>query len=226
MVKCKVLNMINYLWECMILIGVAYGIAMDRAEEMGTGIINSSTEAVDLVISMMGIVALWCGFMEIAREVGIMQKLTILLSRPVQYLFPGVEKGSKAAEYISANMVANMLGLGWAATPSGLMAMQELKKNHEEWCRKKREEAAGQGRKLTKKEEKRYSTDTASTDMCTFLIINISSLQLIPVNIIAYRSRYGSVNPAAIVGVGLLATLFSTCVGILFAKIMSMRDEI
>ncbi|MGN0166289.1 MAG: nucleoside recognition protein [Lachnospiraceae bacterium] len=218
--------MINYLWECMILIGVAYGIAMNRAEQVGTGIINSATEAVELVIGMLGIVALWCGFMEIAREVGIMRKLTCLLRRPIEYLFPGVERDSKAAEYIAANMVANMLGLGWAATPSGLQAMRELKKNHEEYCRRKKEEAKKQGRKLTKKEEKRYSTDTASTDMCTFLIINISSLQLIPVNIIAYRSRYGSVNPAAIVGVGLLATLFSTCIGILFAKIMGDRDEL
>lgn len=216
--------MINYLWECMVIIGIAYGIAMDRAEELGTGVIDSSTEAVELVIGMMGIVALWCGFMQVAREVGIMQKLTRMLARPIEYLFPGVERNSKAAEYIAANMVANILGLGWAATPSGLMAMQELKKLHEENCRKKREEAAKQGRKLTKKEEKRYSTDTASTDMCTFLIINISSLQLIPVNIIAYRARYGSVNPASIVGIGLLATLFSTCVGILYAKIMSARD--
>ncbi len=217
--------MINYLWECMILIGVAYGIAMNRAEEIGTGVINSATEAVELVIGMMGIVALWCGFMEIAREVGIMSRLTRLLEKPVGYLFPGVKPGSKAAEYISANMVANILGLGWAATPSGLMAMQELKKNHEKWCFEKLDEAKKAGRKLSKREEKRYSTDTASTDMCTFLIINISSLQLIPVNIIAYRSRYGSINPASIVGVGLLATLFSTFVGILFAKIMSARDE-
>lgn len=218
--------MINYLWECMILIGVAYGIALDRAEEMGTGIINSATEAVDLVIGMTGIVALWCGFMEVAREVGIMQKLTRVLQKPIEYLFPGVERNSKAAEYIATNMVANMLGLGWAATPSGLRAMQELKINHEIWCKRKREEAAAKGHTLTSKEEKRYSPETASTDMCTFLIINISSLQLIPVNIIAYRSRYGSVNPAAIVGVGLIATLFSTCVGILFAKIMGARDEL
>ncbi len=154
-----------------------------------------------------------------------MQRLTRLLEKPIHYLFPGVKKNSKAAEYIAANMVANILGLGWAATPSGLVAMQELKKNHEEVCRRKREEAVRQGRRLTKKEEKRYSPDTASTDMCTFLIINISSLQLIPVNIIAYRSRYGSVNPASIVGVGLLATLISTCIGILYAKIMSLRDE-
>lgn len=217
--------MINYLWECMIIIGIAYGIAMNKAEEMGTGVIDSSTEAVELVIGMLGIVALWCGFMQIAREVGIMQKLTHLLEKPIHYLFPGVEKNSRAAEYIAANMVANILGLGWAATPSGLVAMQELKKNHDEVCRRKREEAARLGRTLTKKEEKRYSPDTASTDMCTFLIVNISSLQLIPVNIIAYRSRYGSVNPAAIVGVGLLATLISTCIGILFAKIMSFRDE-
>jgi spore maturation protein A len=89
-------------------------------------------------------------------------------------------------------MIANILGLGWAATPMGLMAMKELKAlNHD--------------------------SEVASCDMCTLLIINISSLQLIPVNIIAYRSQYGSVNPAEILAAGLVATFCSTCVGIVFS---------
>ena len=96
---------------------------------------------------------------------------------------------------ITTNIIANFLGLGWAATPPGLKAMEELEK-------------------LNKK------PGVASNEMCTFLILNISSLQLIPVNIIAYRSQYGSVNPASILGPAIVATLFSTVVGIIFAKIM------
>lgn len=98
-------------------------------------------------------------------------------------------------EYIAANMIANMLGLGWAATPYGLKAMEQMKELNE-------------------------GSHIASADMCTFLIINISSLQLIPVNIIAYRSQYGSVSPTSIIGMGLIATLVSTAVGIIFATLM------
>ena len=95
---------------------------------------------------------------------------------------------------MAANIISNVLGLGWAATPVGLKAMEELKKlNH--------------------------GSHIASTDMCTFLIINISSLQLIPVNIIAYRSQYGSVSPTSIIGMGLIATIISTAAGVLFSVV-------
>lgn len=95
---------------------------------------------------------------------------------------------------------ANILGLGWAATPAGLMAMESLK-------------------------ELNNDSETASVDMCTFLIINISSLQLIPINIIAYRSQYGSVNPGIITAPALIATTISTIVGIIFAKVMAVRHQ-
>ncbi len=217
--------MINYLWEGMIIIGVIFGIISGNADKLGTGVLDSATEAIQLVIGMTGIIAMWSGFMEVAEGCGIVRKLNRLLSGPVAYLYPDVEKDSKAAEYISINMVANMLGLGWAATPSGLMAMQELKKIHEADCDRKLKELKRKGREPDAGQRKHFSPDCASTSMCTFLIINISSLQLIPVNIIAYRSRYGSVNPAAFVGAGLAATIFSTLVGILFARIMSMIAE-
>lgn len=110
------------------------------------------------------------------------------------FLFPTVPKDSFARRYIATNMVANFLGLGWAATPAGLSAMKELKRLEET-----------EGR--------------ATSAMCDFLIINISSLQLIPVNIIAYRSQYGSVSPAAIVGPAILATTVSTLAAVVFIKI-------
>ena len=102
--------------------------------------------------------------------------------------------------------MANILGLGWAATPAGLKAMEDLAQLEE----KRRQ--TGYLKNVPK--------DTASNEMCTFLILNISSLQLIPVNMIAYRSQYGSVNPAAVAGPALLATLVSTGVGVLFCKLM------
>ncbi|MFW5676385.1 MAG: nucleoside recognition protein, partial [Acetivibrio ethanolgignens] len=123
--------------------------------------------------------------------------------RPIlKLLFPGIPSGHPALEYIAANMIANFLGLGWAATPAGLSAMRELKKLEEE----RREK--GQG----------VSEGSASNEMCTFLIINISSLQLIPVNIIAYRSQYGSVNPAAVIAPAMVATAISTLAAVIYCK--------
>lgn len=127
----------------------------------------------------------------------------------IRFLFPSLPKGHPAEEHITANIIANVLGLGWAATPAGLRAMDELGRLEEDRRR---------GRLPGPVREK----GVASNEMCTFLIVNISSLQLIPVNIIAYRSQYGSVNPAAIVGAGIIATSVSTLAGIIYCK---MRDR-
>lgn len=132
--------------------------------------------------------------MNIAKKAGIIDVLTRALRPVLAFLFPGVPRDHKANEYMAANMISNVLGLGWAATPAGLKAMEELKKlNH--------------------------GSHIASADMCTFLIINISSLQLIPVNIIAYRSQYGSVSPTSIIGMGLIATIVSTAAGVIFSVV-------
>lgn len=186
--------MLNYLWGFMIIIGIVVGTLTGKISDVSTASINSTKEAVSLCITMLGVMSLWTGIMEIARSAGIIASLTKGL-RPIIYLlFPDIPKEHKANEYIASNMIANILGLGWAATPFGLKAMEELKK-------------LNNGR------------DIASVDMCTFLIINISSLQLIPVNIIAYRSQYGSVNPAEILMTAILATIFSTMVGVAFSII-------
>ena len=108
---------------------------------------------------------------------------------------------------------ANVLGLGWAATPAGLRAMEELSKLEED---RRKGRLPGPVRKK----------GIASNEMCTFLILNISSLQLIPVNVIAYRSQYGSVNPAAIVGPGIAATAVSTLVAVVFCKIIDGKRRI
>ena len=186
--------MINYLWGFMIIIGIVYGILTGRISEVSTQTINASKDAVTLCITMLGVMSLWMGLMEVARGVGIMERLTKRFQPIIGLLFPDLPKDHIVNEYIASNMIANILGLGWAATPVGLKAMKELTKlNHE--------------------------STTASCDMCTFLIINISSLQLIPVNIIAYRSQYASKNPTEILGAALLVTIFSTLVGVVFSVI-------
>lgn len=186
--------MINYLWGFMILAGVIVGMVTGRIGEVSTASINSSKEAVTLCITMLGIMSLWTGLMQVARAAGIIEALTKGMEPIITFLFPKIPKDHKAREYIAANMIANILGLGWAATPMGLKAMEELK-------------------------ELNHGSKTASTDMCTFLIINISSLQIVPVSIIAYRSQYGSVNPAKIVVPAIIATFISTLAGVIFSVI-------
>ena len=196
--------MLNYLWGGMILIAVIYGTVTGNVKEVGNAALDSSKEAVELCITMLGVMALWTGIMQIAEASGLTKKF-IKLARPVlRFLFPEVPEDSKANDYIASNLLANILGLGWAATPFGLKAMTELQKIHLEQGGEK---------------------GVASRSMCAFLIINISSLQIIPVNIIAYRSQYGSVNPAEIVGPAIVATFVSTLVAVVFIKITEKREK-
>ena len=187
----------NYLWGGMLLTGIVYGVLTGNVKDITDAVLASSREAVTLCFTMFGIVAFWSGLMEVAVDAGIMKGMTKLLKPVMIFLFPNIPKDHPALTSISANFVANILGLGWAATPAGLRAMSELA--HLE-------------------EERGKLTDVASDEMCTFLVINISSLQLIPVNIIAYRSQYGSVNPAGIIAPAILATLVGTLVAVFFCK--------
>lgn len=195
--------MLNFLWGAILLIGIVYGAATGRMNEVTDAALSSAKEAVSLCITMAGIVAMWVGIMEIAKSSGLVERLTRKMRPLLGFLFPDVPGEHRAMEFISANMIANFLGLGWAATPFGLKAMEELAK--------------------LEKQRKSVSPGTASNAMCTFLILNISSLQLIPVNIIAYRSQYGSVNPTAIVGPGIVATAVSTVVAVIFCKVMERK---
>jgi spore maturation protein A len=185
----------NYLWGIMLLIGVVYAAFTGNLAGVTDQALLSAKEAVTLCITMAGVMAFWVGIMEIAEKAGFMDAAARLLSPVLSFLFPRIPKDHPARKQIAANMVANILGLGWAATPAGLNAMKELQQLEEE------------------------RSDSASNEMCVFLIINISSLQLIPVNIIAYRSQYGSVNPAYIVGPAMAATAASTLVGVIFCKL-------
>lgn len=190
----------------MILLGIVYGAVTGNMQAVTDAAFASAKEAVTLCITMTGMMALWVGVMEIARGAGLIRKWSEKLKPFIHFLFPGIPKGHKAQEYIAANMIANILGLGSAATPAGLKAMEALQERNLELC----------GQKGT---SRKRGPDIATDEMCTFLIVNISSLQLIPVNIIAYRSQYGSVNPAAVVGPGLIATICSTAAAIIFCKL-------
>lgn len=196
------------------LIGITYGAMTGRMGEITDAALSSAKEAVVLCITMAGIVAMWMGVMEIARSSGMIEKMTEKMQPLLRFLFPNLPRDHPAMEYISANIIANFLGLGWGATPFGLKAMEKLAELEEE-----RRQENGQEAGINSRGKLRIlPRGTASNEMCTFLILNISSLQLIPVNIIAYRSQYGSTNPAGIVGPGIVATLLSTVVAIVFCK--------
>ncbi len=199
--------MLNYLWGFMIIIGIAYGAVQGRMTEITNAILDSSQEAVTLCITMIGIMSVWVGLMEIAKTTGLIAAATRKIRPFIRFLFPDIPPEHEAAEHIATNMIANILGLGWAATPAGLKAMEALSRLEAE---------RGNPQYIRQKKNR-----TATTEMCTFLIINISSLQLIPVNIIAYRSQYGSVSPTDILLPAIISTCVSTLAGVIFCKIMA-----
>lgn len=204
--------MLNYLWAGMILIGIVFGAFNGRMQDITNAALDSSKDAVTLCITMIGVMAFWTGIMEIASRAGIIQMASRKMRPLLRFLFPRLPEEHKANEHIATNFIANILGLGWAATPAGLRAMAELK-NLEEDRRAGRVPGPVRRRGI------------AGNEMCTFLIINISSLQLIPVNVIAYRSQYGSVNPAGIIGAGIVATAVSTGAAVIFCKMMDRKKR-
>ncbi len=202
--------MLNYIWAFMILVGVVYGAFTGKMAEVTNAALDSAGDAVSLCITMIGVMSLWVGLMEIAQKSGLIAKLTRGIQPFISFLFPRIPKGHPAREYIATNLIANVLGLGWACTPAGLKAMEELAKLEEE--RGNPDYLSGIYGTEGKRERR------ASSEMCTFLILNISSLQLIPVNMIAYRSQYGSVNPAGIIAPAIVATAVSTGVAVVYCK--------
>ena len=205
--------MLNYLWGIMLLVGVVYGAFQGRLPELTTAALDSAKDAVSLCITMTGVMSLWVGLMEIAQKSGMIRQAARKLQPFISFMFPEIPKGHKAREYITTNIIANIFGLGWAATPAGLKAMEALEELEDE---RRQGKAHTGGRSIRTPVPK----GMASNEMCTFLIINISSLQLIPVNIIAYRSQYGSVNPAVIVGPAIAATMVSTAVAVVYCKVV------
>ena len=188
---CRGGIMLNYLWGGFILAGIMAAAFTGNMHNVTTGVIDQAKEAVTTCITMLGVLSMWTGLMNIAQKSGLTKRMTKGLMPMLRLLFPDIPKDNAAYEHIGNNVVANILGLGWASTPAGLYAMEELDKlnGHRE---------------------------SASDMMCDFMIFNMSSLQIISVNMIAYRSQYNSQNPSEIIGAGLFATLVSTVVSVLF----------
>ena len=178
----------------MIAGGIIFSFFNGTSVNLTDAVIASGKESVEIALTMCGIVPLWCGMLKIAEHSGMTAGLSKLMSPVINKLFPEIPKGHKSLEYITSNITANMLGLGWAATPSGIDAMKSLA--------------------VLNKNKK-----TASKSMCMFMVINMSSVQLITINIIAYRTSYASSCPSAVILPGIIATSISTAAGILAVKL-------
>lgn len=205
--------MLNYLWGFMMLVGILWAAVHGNLGQVTAGALESAGEAVKLCITMLGVMSFWTGILEVGRRAGLIEQLSARMRPILRFLFPHIPENHPSLEAIAANMIANVIGVGWAATPAGLRAMEELEKLEED---RRNGRLPGPVRKR----------GIASNEMCTFLIINISSLQLIPVNVIAYRSQYGSVNPAGIVGSGIAATVLSTLAAVIYCKMMDGKRRV
>lgn len=192
--------MLNYIWGSMILVGILVAAFTGNMEAVTNTTIQSSRDAITLCITILGVIAMWSGIMNIAEEAGLINSLTKKMQPLLKYIFNELDEDSKAFKYIATNIIANMFGLGYAATPAGIRAMEEMQK------------------------ENKYK-DVATNSMCIFMIINMSSLQIVSMNIIAYRAQYNSINPSEIIGPGLVTTLVSTLAGVVFAKIFAFRSR-
>src|SRR5574344_1460290 len=181
--------MINIIWFILIFTGFMYSLLTGNVSNLNQSILNSSKEAFNLILELMPIMVLWMGLLNIAENGGILKIVTKLLLPFLKIIFPNLPENSKSLDYISNNIAANMLGLGSAATPFGLKAMQELQKENK---------------------HKGKATDA----MITFLVLNTSGVTIIPTTVIAMRLSYHSLNPTSIILTSFIATSISTIFGL------------
>ncbi len=192
--------MLNYIWGGMILIGILVSAFTGNMEAVTNTTIQSSRDAITLCITILGVISMWSGMMNIAEKSGLIDTLSNKMLPLLKIIFNELDEDSKAFKYIATNIIANMFGLGYAATPAGIKAMVEMQKDNKH-------------------------KEVATNSMCIFMIINMSSLQIVSMNIIAYRAQYGSINPSEIIGPGLITTVVSTIVGVGCAKFFAYRSR-
>lgn len=181
--------MVSIIWAVLIFLGVFYYLFTGNIEALNNEVLTNSKKALELMLELMPVIVLWTGLMKIAEDSGLLFKFAKFLSPFLRKLFPEVKKDSLALGYIASNIAANMLGLGSAATPFGLKAMDELQKENPD-----------------KKE--------ASTSMITFLVLNTAGVTIIPTTILAMRVMYNSANPEEIILPAILATAISSISGL------------
>lgn len=166
--------MINKIWCFFIIISLIFSVINGRLDELNQSVFLAIDNTTQMMISMFGSMCFWCGIMAIISETSLQEKLKKIIGPMNKKIFKNLDEKSQAYEHISVNMVTNMLGIGNAATPAGLKAVEELEK------------------------ENLYQ-DKLSDDMLMFIAINTASLQIIPTNVIAIRSSLNSQNPSGII---------------------------
>lgn len=192
--------MVGYIWAGLIGIGILYSLLSGNIGVINDSILTNANEALDLILNLLPIIVLWTGILKIAEVSGLLDKFAKLLSPILSRLFPDVPINNKALGYISSNIAANMLGLGSAATPAGLKAMNELQKINPQ-------------------------KDTASTPMITFLVLNTAGVTLIPTTILALRVAYKSASPGEIILPAILATACSSIAGLTLDYFIRKRNQ-
>lgn len=192
--------MVNIIWPILIVLGIIYGIFAGQMEVINTEILNSTKSSLDMLLKLFPVMALWMGIMNIAKKSGLLEKFSKLISPFLGKLFPEIPKNHESLSLIASNMVANMFGLGNAATPLGLEAMKSLQ---------------------TLNEEK----NVASRSMITFLVLNTSGLTIVPTTVISLRMSSGSLNPTEIIFPCILATFISTFCGLILDRLLARRNK-
>lgn len=185
----------SYIFGVMIALGFLYALISGNMGALSSGIPEAAASAVELLISVSGMLCMWSGFMRIAKDCGLTEKLAGLLAPLLRRLFPDIEPDSKAFGYISLNISANLLGLGNAATPPGLNAMRELRK--------------------------RSGSDIASDSMITFVVMNTASIQLVPATVAALRKSFGSAQPFDIIICVWITSAVALTAGLASSKLIS-----
>ncbi|MGA9290588.1 MAG: nucleoside recognition domain-containing protein [Anaerobacillus sp.] len=192
--------MVNLIWAALFVIGILFAVINDKMEEVNKAIFVGAEEAIAVCIGLLSVLVFWLGLMRIAQKAGLLDILAKGFKPIARKLFPEVPPDHPAMGYILSNMVANMFGLGNAATPMGIKAMEELKKLND-------------------------MKDNATRSMITLLALNTSSLTLIPTSVIAIRMKYGSVSPTEIVGTTIAATACSTIGAILIDRFFYRKSK-
>lgn len=192
--------MINKVWAFFIIIGVIYAIFTGNIEIVNNEIIDCTKGSLDMTIKIFPVMALWLGIMRVAETSGLLNRLSLKLSPILGKIFPDIPKNHESLSLIASNIIANMFGLGNAATPFGLKAMDSLQELNEK-------------------------KDTASRSMITFLVLNTSGVTIVPTTIISLRLLYNSASPTDIVVPALIATIFSTIFGLLLDHFLGERSK-
>ncbi|NEU31042.1 spore maturation protein [bacterium LRH843] len=185
--------MINKIWMTMLVFGIGYAMVNGRMKEVNEAIFSGAQDAVTICLGLISILVFWLGLMKIAQVAGLLTSLARLMHPIARWLFPEVPANHPAMGYILSNVSANLFGLGNAATPMGIKAMEQLK-------------------------ELNGGKDSASRSMITLLAINTAGVTLIPTTVISIRMSYDSVSPTEIVGTTLIATICGTIGAILIDR--------